>query len=115
MAVGSARNWRLAVFRTPSNKSMWQILNPEIRSATFDFSSSEQSDLSVSQLYSGETQLINAVELVDWDMDEDQFLICEACGYFHCKSGDWVSLRLAEPLILIIPAFDMLLTLLRTC
>ena len=39
-------------------------------------------------------------------MDEDQFLVCEACGFVHCKSGDWVSLRLAGPLILIMPAFE---------
>jgi hypothetical protein len=85
---------------------MWQILNPEIRKATLDFSSSEQGKINVSQLYSGDIQLINAIELVNWDLAEDQFLVCEACGYVHCKSGDWVSLRRADPFILILPAFD---------
>ena len=85
---------------------MWQIFNPEIRSATLDFSSSGQGEFKVSQLYADDTQLINAIELVGWDLDEDQFLVCEACGYVHCKSGDWGSLRLAGLLILIIPAFD---------
>jgi hypothetical protein len=86
---------------------MWQIQNPEIRNATLDFGSSGQGRVEVSQLYSGDIQLINAIELVDWKLSEDQFLICEACGYVHCKSGDWVSMRLAEPLLLILPAFDL--------
>ena len=70
-----------------------------------DFSSSGQSDVTISQLYSSEIQLINAIELVDWDIDEGQLLVCEACGFVGCKSGDWVSLRFADPLILITPAF----------
>jgi hypothetical protein len=84
---------------------MWQISNPEIRTGRLDFSSSGQGTKAVSQLYSDDIQLMNAIELVGWEMDEDQFLICEGCGFVHCKSGDWVSLRAAGPLILVIPAF----------
>ena len=85
---------------------MWQILNPEFRKAALDFGSSGQNEVKVSQLYSGDTQLINAIELVGWNMDQDQLLVCEACGYVQCKPGDWVSLRSAGSLILIIPAFN---------
>ena len=85
---------------------MWKIDKPELRTAILNFSSSGQAGREVSQLYSEDVQLINALELVDWDTEEQQFLICEACGYTGCKVGDWVSLRLAEPLILILPPFD---------
>ncbi len=85
---------------------MWQIENPEIKPATLDFTSSSQGQLKVSQLFSGDILLINALELMDWDEDKTQFLVCEACGFTRCKSGDWVSLRKSGSLILIMPAFE---------
>ena len=85
---------------------MWQIKNPEIKLATLDFSSSGQDRLQVSQLFADGIEIINALELVDWDEEKIQFLICEACGFTHCKSGDWVSLRRSDSLILILPAFE---------
>lgn len=85
---------------------MWQITNPEIRSATLDFSSSGQGRLKVGQLFSDGIELINALELVDWDSEDTQLLVCEACGYTHCKSGDWVSIRKSNSLILILPASE---------
>lgn len=59
---------------------MWQIKNPEVKPATLDFSSSEQGKLQVSQLFSDGVELINALELVDWDSEDTQFLVCESCG-----------------------------------
>jgi hypothetical protein len=85
---------------------MWLIKNPEIKPATLDFSSSEQAKLQVSQLFSDGVELINALELVDWDSEDTQFLVCEACGYTRCKSGDWVSIRKSNLLILILPASE---------
>lgn len=85
---------------------MWQIKNPKIKPATLDFSSSEQGKLQVSQLFSNGIELINALELVDWDSEDTQFLVCELCGYTHCKSGNWVSLRKSNSLILILPASE---------
>jgi hypothetical protein len=82
---------------------MWQIKNPEIKPTTLDFSSSGQGKVQVSQLVSEGVELINAIELVDWDSEDTQFLVCEACGYTHCKSGDWVSIRKSNSLILILP------------
>jgi hypothetical protein len=85
---------------------MWQLKNPEVRPATLDFSSSGQSRLQVSQLYVDGVEIINAIELVDWDHQKIQFLICEACGMTNCKSGDWVSLRRSDSLILLLPPFE---------
>lgn len=85
---------------------MWQIKNPEIKPATLDLSSSGQERLQVNQLIVDGIEIINALELVDWDGEKIQFLICEACGLTHCKSGDWVSLRKSDSLILILPPFD---------
>lgn len=85
---------------------MWRIRDPEIRPATLDLSSSGQGELRVSRLWSGGVELINALELVDWDSEDSQFLICEACGYTHCKPGDWVSVRKSGPLVLILPASE---------
>ena len=85
---------------------MWQIKNPEIKPATLDLSSSGQQGLTVSQLFADGVELINALELVDWDEEKIQFLICEACGSTNCKPGDWVSLRKSDSLILILPPFE---------
>jgi len=87
---------------------MWEVQTPTIRSKTLDFESSGQAPVQVSQLFSDDTLVINAIELVDWDGEQTQFLICEACGFVGCKPGDWVSLRSAGTLILIMPAFDSL-------
>ena len=57
-----------------------------------------------------EIELINAIELVDWDSEDTQFLVCEACGYVHCKRGDWVSIRRTDSLVLILPATDYIWT-----
>jgi hypothetical protein len=83
---------------------MWQIKSPEIKPSTLDFGSSGQDRRRVSQLFSVGIELINALELVDWDSKDTQFLICEACGFTHCKSGDWVSVRKSDFLVLILPA-----------
>jgi hypothetical protein len=85
---------------------MWQIKNPEIKLATLDFSSSEQGKPQVSQLFSDGIELINALELVNWDSEDTQFLVCDACGQTQCKSGDWVSIRKSNSLILILPASE---------
>lgn len=50
-------------------------------------------------------EIINALELVDWDKQKIQFIICEACEFTHCKPGDWVSLRKSDSLILMLPPF----------
>ena len=83
---------------------MWQIKSPELKPSTLDFGSSGQGRILVHQLLSEGIELINALELVDWDSEDTQFLICEDCGYVHCKPGDWVSVRKTDSLVLILPA-----------
>ena len=83
---------------------MWQIRNFEIKSAILDFSSSGQSNPQVSQLFGDGVQLMNALELMDWqDSDQTQVLICEACGIVHCKFGDWVIIRRSGSLVFMLP------------
>ena len=86
--------------------AMWQIKNPEIKPTMLDFSSSGQGLFQANRLLSDGIEIINALELVDWDEDKIQFLVCASCGYTRCKSGDWVSLRKTDSLILILPAFE---------
>src|SRR5688500_15402081 len=86
---------------------MWHIENPELRPGTLDMTSANGGFCKVTQLFAGDVKLINAVELVAWDLEDDtQFLICEACGYFHCKRGDWVRVRRTDSIVLLLPAFD---------
>lgn len=85
---------------------MWKISSPEIKPAVLDFSSSGQGKREVSTLLSDGIELINALELVDWDSDDTQVLICEECGYVHCEPGGWVSFRRSDSLVLILPAAD---------
>lgn len=82
---------------------MWQIKNPELRPKKLDFGYGS-TPRPVNQLFSEDTQLINVVELVEWNSADTQFLICEGCGMVHCKPGDWVSVRKADSLVLILPA-----------
>jgi hypothetical protein len=83
---------------------MWQIKNPQLKPSTLDFGSSGQGKHPVWQLFADGVELINALELVDWDSEETQFLVCEECGHMGCKSADWVSVRRSDSLVFILPA-----------
>ena len=85
---------------------MWKINSLEIKPAILDFSSSGQGKREVSRLLSDGIELINAIELVEWESDDTQVLICEDCGYVHCEPGGWVSFRRSDSLVLILPAAD---------
>src|SRR5918999_258476 len=80
---------------------MWQIKNPQLKPSTLDFSSSGQGKRPVWQLFADGVELINALELVDWESEETQFLVCEECGHTGCKVGDWVSVRKSDSLVFI--------------
>lgn len=83
---------------------MWQIKKPEIKQTTLDFGSSGQGERQVYQLFSDGVQLINALELVDWDSEDTQVLVCESCGFTHCEPGNWVSIRKCNSVVLMLPA-----------
>ncbi|MCM1982924.1 hypothetical protein [Lyngbya confervoides] len=85
---------------------MWQLTSPTTQRGVLNFSASGQSPMTVNQLYDGRTQLINAVECVNWGEATLQFIVCEACGYPGCQSQGWVALRRAGSLAFIMPAFQ---------
>lgn len=85
---------------------MWEIKNPTIQKAKLDFTSSEQGFVEVSQLVTDNVVLMNALELMEFEEDRVQLLICDHCGIVHCKSGDWISFRKSGNYILLIPAFE---------
>lgn len=87
---------------------MWQISNLRLENAVFDLSPSGQSQASVTQLWDGNTQLINALELVNWKDDALQFQICQQCGIVGCVPQGWVELKRLHNLALITPAFTRL-------
>lgn len=60
----------------------------------------------MTQLFVDDIQLINAIELVEWNEEHSQFLICEGCGMPGCKSGDWVSVRRSDSLVLFLPSSE---------
>ena len=86
--------------------TMWRVENPTIVKSSLDFSSSGQGRVKVSQLHGDNLVLMNALELMDWDTDRTQLLICEDCGTESCEPGGWVALRIADDRVLLIPAFE---------
>lgn len=85
---------------------MWKIKNPEIRKTILDFTSSGQECLEVSQLIYEHSVIMNAIELMEFDEDAVQLIICSHCGTVQCKSGDWVCFRKSNNIVLLIPCFE---------
>lgn len=85
---------------------MWQIKNPKFEPTTLDFTSSQQDHFQATRLVADGVELMNAIELTEWEKDRVQVLICVHCGIVGCASGGWVSLRSAGDLFLLMPAFD---------
>lgn len=67
---------------------MWQIRNPDITRSSLDFGLSGRDKFQVFQLFVEDIKLINALELVEWDDEHSQFLICEGCGYAGSRSDN---------------------------
>jgi hypothetical protein len=85
---------------------MWRIDNPKFEPTTLDFTSSGQSHFQATQLVSDGVELMNAIELMDWDDDKVQVSICGHCGTVGCSSGGWIVFRSAGDFLLLMPAFD---------
>ena len=85
---------------------MWRIENPQFEPTTLDFTSSGQGHFQATRLVSNGVELMNALELMDWDDDKVQVSICGHCGYVSCQSGGWVVFRSTGDLVLLMPAFD---------
>ena len=84
---------------------MWTPPPFETKTIRLDFSSSEQGRPTVTQIYAGELQFANAVELAEWNTERVQLLVCEDCGFVHCARGNWVAFRSAGDWIVVLPAF----------
>ncbi len=87
---------------------MWQLTSLTKQRTEFNFSEDRKSVTTVSQLYDHDTQLINAVELIDWVGEDFQFILCEICGNEGCAFGGWVTLKRAGEVALIMPAFEVI-------
>lgn len=85
---------------------MWRIENPKLQPTTLDFSSSGQAHFQATKLIADGVELMNAIELVDWDDDKVQVSICDHCGTVGCSSGGWIVLRSSGDLVLLMPAFE---------
>jgi len=85
---------------------MWRIDNPKFEPTTLDFTSSGQSHLQATRLVADGVELMNALELMDWDDDKVQVSICDHCGTVGCSSGGWIVFRSSGNLVLLMPAFD---------
>lgn len=85
---------------------MWKIENPKFEKTTLDFSNSGQANFQATRLVSDDIEIMNAVELIDWDDDKIQLSICDHCGTVQCASGGWVVFRASGDLVLMMPAFE---------
>lgn len=85
---------------------MWHIKNPEIKKSVLDFTSSAQGHFEVSQIIYENSVLMNAVELMDFDDELIQLIICDHCGTVGCQSGNWVRFRKSGDFILLTPDFE---------
>jgi hypothetical protein len=84
---------------------MWAVASIETNEHVLDFSTSEQGRHQSKALIADGVELINAIELVEFSPERTQLIVCEQCGFVHCKRGDWVQIRRIEDSILLVPAF----------
>ena len=88
---------------------MWIVEKIETRSHEMDFSSSGQGRHATTSLIADGIEIVNALDLLDLTEDADepiQLIICNACGYLGCSSGNRVSFRRLADGLLFIPSFD---------
>lgn len=85
---------------------MWHIENPELQLVILDFSSSGQERFQATRLVFDGVELMNGLELIEWEEDKTQILICDYCGAIGCSPGGWIAFRSCGNLILLMPAFE---------
>lgn len=85
---------------------MWKIENPKFEEITLDFSSSEQGKFPATRLVSEGVEIINAIELIEWEDNVIQVFVCDHCGTVRCASGGWITLRSSGDLVLLMPAYE---------
>jgi hypothetical protein len=70
-----------------------------------DFSSSRGGRHASTSVHAGDVRLINALDLIEFDVSATQVLVCEACGHVGCEPGGWVALRRFGEFVVWVPAF----------
>jgi hypothetical protein len=85
---------------------MWTVSAIETRKVRMNFTSSGQGRPVMTELLLDGTIIANAIELTDWTEGPVQIEVCGSCGYVHCASGGWVSVKRLGKGIMILPAFD---------
>jgi hypothetical protein len=89
---------------------MWVVRDIEFRSTELDFSSSGQGRHRTTAVVADGTEIINALDLVDLDVDPDddpiQLIVCTSCGVPGCESGNCVAIRRLDDGLVVMPCFD---------
>lgn len=78
----------------------------ETKSKKFDFSWSEQGEFVCNALWVNGLELLNAIELLDFEGGSFQTHLCSCCGVEGCESGSWAALRSFGDYILLVPAIE---------
>lgn len=88
---------RVASLRSASFLRNTEVIVPvdkcELRPVEMDFRSSEQGMYSTSAIWFGEVCLANSIDLVQFDEDPTQVIVCDKCGITGCAAGGWVQQR----------------------
>ncbi len=85
---------------------MWSPERVHTKNTILDFRFSGQGKKETTELYLDDFRLSNAVDLVDYNSDSTQFIICSECGMTDCASGDYLTLRRIDNSVVFIPAFE---------
>lgn len=85
---------------------MWIGTRVERSPVVLDFTASAQGRHPTHALRIDDETILNAIDLVGFDSDVVQFVVCQSCGITQCEPGGWVALRRLGDAVACIPAFD---------
>jgi len=86
--------------------SLWMVERVEFQPRELDFTSSGQGRRMTTAVVADGTEIINALDLFDSEEDPMQTIVCDACGFSGCNSGNRVVVRRVDGGILLMPAFQ---------
>jgi hypothetical protein len=87
---------------------MWSIAKLEFEQTELDFTSSGQGRRTATAVCADGVKIINAAELLEFEEEYGclQVFVCSHCGYSHCESGNFVSVRKAGNDVIWLPAWS---------
>lgn len=86
--------------------SLWTVETVEFRARELDFSSAGGGKHATTAVIADDTEIVNALDLVDTTEDPIALIVCGHCGTPGCAGGNRVQVRRFGDGILIMPAFD---------